>query len=677
MRAWVDRTSQSVDHTFWLHIEASGPDIEMPVIPEIDNLIISPNPSQQSRSWILTGRERHETVQLGYPATAVRPGSITIPAIKIVIGGKAMYTEPIPMIVTGAEQAPAEARVWADTDTVEVGKPFWLHMEATGKKVKLPGQFTVDGLTIDFKNAQRRRSSSSSSGVRRWTERHDLYCTPRRTGALRIPSLEIVVDGRTVMTEPLVLKAVAELPPARPVAQNVEERQELYKDDLLFIRMETDKTEVYQGEPILLTKQLWRIVYGRINSGAARGGVIIPPSTEGFYVSFLDPVTRDAKKDPWNYEVTEERMVLYPTAIGSLKVGQWHWEGIAIVNQRSILSNNRLHYKLNVGPININVRPLPERPEGFSGAVGRFSVNASLSSDTIAQGVPVALVLTVTGQGNPDGIGAPVLPDFDWAHVGEPERSTNTYVSPDQLMPTVERTFRYALTPLVGGNVEIPEIHYVFFDPEDEAYKTESVGPFKLAVRASSNPRAARLMLADDIDLDERSVDILDEDIRSIITVAAPLNLRQSSPAALPFALAFPVVAYIALAAYMGRRRRFERDTAFARAYRAKAKARKRLQQVMESAEPADELYRALLGFIADTFNAQEAGMTSDDVRSLAAERGIPRAIGDQAVKILRACERARYASQDFSADEIQALVEGAEASLADFEEAAREAAQS
>ena len=91
------------------------------------------------------------------------------------------------------------------------------------------------------------------------------------------------------------------------------------------------------------------------------------------------------------------------------------------------------------------------------------------------------------------------------------------------------------------------------------------------------------------------------------------------------------------------------------------------------AAEPAEELYRAVSGFVADKFNASDAGITSSDMRALLESRNAAPDLTESIVKILRACERARYAGVKLSSDEIEALTHAATAALDTLEQSAKE----
>ena len=254
----------------------------------------------------------------------------------------------------------------------------------------------------------------------------------------------------------------------------------LTHEDLVFIEMDVNKHEVYQGEPILLRMRLWRIKYRRINSGPYRGGVIVNPTTEGFYMQKLEPERYEAMRGPWTYEVTEARKLLHPMRSGDLRIGQWHWEGIALINRQSIIAREKIYYKLDAGPIDIKVKQLPEPAPGFTGAVGEFDVSASLDTESLRLGDPVKFIVTVRGSGNPDIIGAPALPELAWASLSDLETAVRYSKGTEDGVPQMVKSFTYTLKPVTDSAATVPSFDFVYFSPEKRGYLRKQIGPIEL-----------------------------------------------------------------------------------------------------------------------------------------------------------------------------------------------------
>ena len=306
VKATVDSTEVKVETSFWIHIEAQGEHSDPPTLPVIDGLWINPRPNTSEQLMISSRTKRH-VVKLSYAAKALSAGNITIPAIRMQVNGRPMYTEPIEITAVGepasTPQSIAGVRAWIDEESIVAGEPFWLSIEATGGSVRMPDSIGVDGLRIDNVNIRRGRSISLGRGAYSETLKNSYHCTAPTPGELTIPGFPVTVDGRTVETHPSTPGGLADGPPRTVSMDATTSDEELSRDDLVFINMEVDKTEVYQGEPLLLKNQLWRISHRYIQSGPIRGSLIVPPSTEGFYVTYLEPVSYVDQHKHWNYGV--------------------------------------------------------------------------------------------------------------------------------------------------------------------------------------------------------------------------------------------------------------------------------------------------------------------------------------------------------------------------------------
>ena len=231
------------------------------------------------------------------------------------------------------------------------------------------------------------------------------------------------------------------------------------------------------------------------------------------------------------------------------------------------------------------------------------------------------------------------------------------------------KTFTYTITPLEAGPLQVPQIEFCYFDPTAKIYKTEKSGPFNLQVLRSAET-TTRTLLSSSIPAAEKGghVDVVGDDILPLIAEPGRLRPRHIPKPIVPAAAAAPAVGYVGLALFLRRKRRLEQDPRYARDYFARSKTEKRLGQVLDSPEPTEELYRAVSEFIADKLNLAASGITSSDAREALQARGISAELIETFSKVLRACERARYASVQLSRDEAIALVQAASAGIGQLE---------
>jgi len=565
---------------------------------------------------------------------------------------------------------PPAVRAYADKTQVTAGERFTLVIEINGQAAGYPVIPEVDGLQINaHPNTQSTKMefSSFSGGNRNFTKQvYGYYAYATKAGKFTIPPIPVTVGGKTVKTEPIQIDAaeaaVPRVPqggPARrldtpvPMPPQPPAREgEISLDEAIFIESQVDKRNVYQGEPIRLTFSIWVLDAPGFRVYSGRRGQLAPPECEGFYMTPIEEKAEDTHRDGRAYKRFRYSRTLYPTVPGELRINQWEWQATAYYGLRDWNITRR------APAIPVTVKPLPQPPKNFSGAVGQFSLNAQLSRDEAVQGVPMQLVVAIRGTGNPDAIGAPRVPNVEKAYISEPDRLP----APEESGAAVDKRFAFTVTPLEPGELHIPPVEYCYFDPEAKKYETESTRPLAVRVlRSTEYAGGPRKLVKQDREQPEAgNVDLLGDDLFPL--AAAPSGLRPVRPSstALPVAVAAPVVAYAALALVMQRRRRFERDPAYARAHRAKARALDKLQKAHKTAEPAEELYKALIGYVADRYNLQEKGLTSQEISQVLEKNRVQPEVKEHVRKILRACERTRYGGVKLNEDEVQALGRGA-----------------
>jgi hypothetical protein len=128
---------------------------------------------------------------------------------------------------------------------------------------------------------------------------------------------------------------------------------------------------------------------------------------------------------------------------------------------------------------------LPEenKPPGFNGAVGNFSVEASLNHKTIAADDEATLHVVVKGKGNLPVVAAPIVAWPDGIRAFDPtaKEDVNKTVAP----MTGSKSFDYVFTPHAAGHYTIPAVNFPYFDPATQSYKTAGTPPLDIQVTPS------------------------------------------------------------------------------------------------------------------------------------------------------------------------------------------------
>ena len=313
------------------------------------------------------------------------------------------------------------------------------------------------GSEYRFVNGDRTSSRSIS-----WT------LIAKEHGMLEIPSLKVNIGQKILITEP------------HKIQVSKQTADQATKD--LFLEVKVSTNEAYVGEQIKLTYTFYTRVASKVLSTEF-------PEYNDFWVEKLfDPVGiqftpeswTDIEIDGYNYK----SLKIYEVALFPIEEGIYNLESMImkIETKNKDSSFNRLFWddpffdtfsqrtraKLLVSdPVSIEVLPLQNIPENFTGAVGDFTLNSSLSNSNIDEGSPVVFKVTLKGEGNLSNIGRPkiVFPDDFDIFEGETKIEKNITDDFSGLI-----TWEYNLIPRKDGSYIIDSIEIPFFSSDTKSW---------------------------------------------------------------------------------------------------------------------------------------------------------------------------------------------------------------
>jgi hypothetical protein len=249
-------------------------------------------------------------------------------------------------------------------------------------------------------------------------------------------------------------------------------------------------------------------------------------------------------------------------------------------------------------PLRIEVLPLPAtgQPAGFSGAVGRFAIAATVDRRQVKVGNSIRLTLLLTGSGNFEFLRVPELDRLEGFHLrGKTEKRNG------QRVEAV-----YDLTPLHARVTEVPAVTWSYFDtrPDQQRYAELRTAPIPIEVL----PLAAGETLAPLPGTETRSVTPGVDDIYDIrMLVGEPARLEPALPPALA-ALLLALPWLCCGLALVGRRRLRARRAD--RAGRRARRARGNCEAELRAGDPA----AALVGYLADRLDREPAAIIAPDL---------------------------------------------------------------
>ena len=128
------------------------------------------------------------------------------------------------------------------------------------------------------------------------------------------------------------------------------------------------------------------------------------------------------------------------------------------------------------------INPLPQdgKPDGFSGAIGKFKSAVSFTPKQVSVGEPVTLRFEITGQGNFERILAPKLKNSDDHKIYPPKIEFHSGSSQHDVED--KKIFEYIIIPKHENADRLMNIPFFFFDPEPGIYVDISQEPGEMVV---------------------------------------------------------------------------------------------------------------------------------------------------------------------------------------------------
>lgn len=485
----------------------------------------------------------------------------------------------------GAQDVAVSARLSAGV--LRLGDSGEVHITVEGaESARIVGVPSVAGLRFGEARFVGENRFSQVRGGRFHTEISLSFRIPFRpetVGDYEIPPVEVEVGKQRFATKPLRLTVAEDLEGA----------------DYGYLEVKPSAPFVVEGQPFTVELTFgWdandKVGFAELNLpwwDSLPGALVldspsVPPQSrvEGIEVNGARVDAEQAPTAPRagrEFVTLKIRRTYLPTRAAALEFPTSFFE-FGRDRQISIFNTRRESHFVKAEPFTVEVVPLPTegQPADFSGAVGKFSMRASVDARDVRVGDSVKLAVEWSGQGNLQFFTPPDLAALDAF------RGFRVYGT------TEEKSFErrkvvYDLAPLSTDVKEIPALALPLYDPAEKRYTSVASAPIPLRVR----PLERSGTLADADKTFER--DLVDIDAR-------PLELAGSSADGgkdgfLAVALVLVPLVGLLLRAEV-RRRHGDPDA-------PRARARRRAEKVLraalaESGSPAEDLaaFHAFLG---------------------------------------------------------------------------------
>ena len=323
----------------------------------------------------------------------------------------------------------------------------------------------------------------------------------KKPGQIKIPRLEVVLDGKQYLTEELTM--------------NVSKKETDTIATDMFLKIEVSDSDVKIGEQVIVTYTFFTRIASKVLSTEF-------PKYKDFWVEKLfDPAGKQIKPEAWNdIEINGYKyksIKIYEVALFPLSEGKFDLNSMImkIETKEKDPGIRRLFWEdpffdtfsqrtkariLVSEQKTINVSKLINKPKDFTGAVGSFDIMSSVSSDIVENGTPMTFYLKLIGEGNLSNIGRPIISFPDDFDIFDGEILNERNIT-DSVSGAI--TWEYNLIPRKEGNYIISAISVPFFDTEKESWNLAKSNPIKLNITKSayieSNSKDSQVIDSKDI----------------------------------------------------------------------------------------------------------------------------------------------------------------------------------
>ncbi|MBQ2374746.1 MAG: protein BatD [Alistipes sp.] len=550
---------------------------------------------------------------------------------------------------------------------VSVGEPFRVEFVLTNGKPDKDSfsapNFTEIGLDVlagpttstarSFQSINGKSSSTSTFTI-------TYVVAAQKAGNITIGSAHVVSDNKELSTKATPIEAIEESQQQTTNAaaeQGNALQNQLAQDDIL-IRLNLSRNTVYKGEPILASLTL----YTRASIAGLEDAKL--PSFNGFWSQELSTEKYQPQRQTVNGKVYDSQVIkeylLYPQQSGEITIEPTTLTAVAQIVMRSNKTFDpffgggteiyNVKRKLSTGAITLNVKELPAgAPASFTGAVGSFSMKASLPPTELQANSAASYNVEIAGTGNLTFLQQPKLElpsSFELYNV----RSTES-IQTSTAGTKGYRRFEYPFIARAEGEYDIKPIEFTYFSPEKESYITLSSEA--LHINITPDPQAGSSLTTQIISgVAKENVRQLGSDIRFIKLGRAQLH-SSASPLMLSSTyftlLTLILVAFVALYYTMRRRIRDSHNTVLIRTRRANKVAVQRFRMaekyMCENNRHAfyEEMLRALWGYMSDKLNIPVSSLTKENIREELQRKGCPNDVAKLYTDIISRCDEAQY----------------------------------
>ena len=535
-----------------------------------------------------------------------------------------------------------------DRETITLGEQATLSLKFDGVQPQnAPVLPAVAGLQFQYVGP-----SSSFSFINGQTSSSITYnyiVAPQRDGEFVIPAMRANVNGQPLSSSPLKLTVSKVNAPSAAAVNSGSE--------VAFLKLVFSKNKIFVGEPVVGQLEL----YLRDDVQSFGNFQLTGAPTDGFSPGKITELQNQRRR----VQIGNRVYTIYPMAVpltavraGTLALGPFTGSAVVVLpsqNQNSdpffgrfFNQGEQKQVTLATEPVSVESLALPEpnKPAKFTGAVGDFTMTATVGPTNVTVGDPITVRVQISGRGALDAVTLP--PQDAW-------RDFKTY-PPTSKLETSDpfgfqgtKTFEQIISPLNNDVHELPALMFSFFNPADGQYHSLTQGAVPLVVKAAgASPMPALAANKSSTPENQPPQDILP--IKQNLGVSATGSSPLVAQPAFLAAQAVPVLAF--LTAFIWRKRadslannpRLRRQRAVAALIASGMDDLKKYAAENKPDEFFATLFRLLQEQLGERLDCPASAITENVIDEHPVLRGAPQATLDGLRELFQLCNQARYA---------------------------------
>ncbi len=329
-----------------------------------------------------------------------------------------------------------------------------------------------------------------------------------RIGETTIPSVDVLINGRTYSTAPLILSVSQFTPDMTVEFQRARSQIYLTEQFPLKIRFKTRT-----GEHFRLDNEGFNQIIEPV-LGALSEKFSITITTESV-------VPQDIVENKTGYTVVDYDLSLMAIDTGTVAISPITYaytEGLLENFMGMMVPSGRQSRRTTQSPrLILSVLKTPLAPSGYKGVVGRVMIKSFVNGDSLANGDTVkvgegvTLKYTLSGRMGAAALGTLSLPELSDFEQFSPERRSVADSSNGVIF--TKKDVSYMLIPRSVGEYTIPRVSVIWFDPITGEYNTEWSKEFTVTVLPSDTPVETTTRY-----LTQETIQMYGDDIRYIKT---------------------------------------------------------------------------------------------------------------------------------------------------------------